>query len=176
MKKGNLADYQCHFDAKYGEGAHKRFLKLAKRMSLKDIGKEFSFSKQWASEVHKALTGGKRKPYVAGLRRLRRSDVTPDKILEVAKKAKSVEGIARALKTSSTTIVNRAKKASIKLPDGRGGGRTRADVTAEQIKGLVERGYRAGNVAKELKTSWMTIYHRAKEHNIALPKGFWSVN
>lgn len=169
--------YRRHIDAVFGPGMAEKLMRLRRRLTYADIGREFLGGKSRGSAHHidRHLTGGSPKPAVP--RKpwpQQRTDITVEKVRRLAGQCLSVGAIARSLNAHSGTIYSRAKEGGIKLPNGLLHMELvvpdkRPDITREKLSRIAKKSPSLTAVARALKTGGATIKRRAKRWEIPLP-------
>jgi transposase len=174
LKRGNPAlstpeAIRARFDKRHWPGAGASLLKRADEAGFTEAAKAFGKSRQWAHQQYYRLGGkkaqrGRKKPP------LLRPDVSPEKISELAKRCRNADEIAATLRCSVATIRQRARMGRIRLPV-KPPRLTRPDLTAANVQGAARSTRSIREIARRLRTCYMTISDRARAHKIILPDG-----
>lgn len=159
LKGASQSAYREHLDELYGRGFTEAFLQDIGRYSLRAIGERYDCSHQWAQQICKALRNGQGKPRVV---KLKRPDITKQRLSRAIRKSKSVSEVARRLKTTHNIVCDRARRFGLVLPNWFRYLQQRLEKRRRNVALMVAQGFSVRGIALKMKVS-KTLIIRDKQ-------------
>jgi hypothetical protein len=166
--------HRAAYDKRFWKGFSRRLLEDGKCHSHAQLLEKYGARTGWTTRqaVSRALavmSGGKQKPWVRGKIKMKRPDVTVNRIRKLAKIFPSVIAIARACGTFDETVRARAKQGRFSLPDG--SKMTSCDIPLHHLRQRARQGENATIIGKRFGYWSGTVTLYAKRHGIRLQNG-----